>query len=172
MRRLALSLWIGAGLLGAYSYHSATREAAAQPASPPGLATPAPARIDSFVAERDSLMNDLLRSIAGRENAPADSVFKNIKSMKGVPAGRLLRIMNVGFGKSLGVSCRHCHVPGHWADEDKPQKQVARDMMDMSKRINQELLPAIKNLKSEHPVVNCTTCHRGSPKPAIDMAQR
>ena len=54
----------------------------------------------------------ILRSIAGRENQPAESVFKNIKILKGVPAGRLVNIMNMGFGRSLGVSCGFCHVPG------------------------------------------------------------
>jgi hypothetical protein len=57
------------------------------------------------------------QDIAGNENAPADSVFKNIKLMKGVPAERMLRTMNA-FGHSRGVSCRF-YVPGHWADEDK-----------------------------------------------------
>ena len=35
--------------------------------------------------------------------------------------------------------------------------------------INGELLPKIKNLKSEHPGINCTTCHRGQVKPAQNM---
>jgi hypothetical protein len=30
-------------------------------------------------------------------------------------------------------------------------------------------LANIKHLKSERPVVNCTTCHRGAIKPALDM---
>ncbi len=134
-----------------------------------GAARMVAAPVDSFAAERDSLMNEVLQRIAGRENAPAESVFKNIKALKGFPAGRLLRIMNNGWGRSLGVSCRHCHVPGHWADEDKPQKQVARDMSAMMATINTDLLPKIKNLKSEKPFINCTTCHRGSVKPAINL---
>ena len=71
----------------------------------PGSAMTAAAPIDTFAAERDSMMNAVLESIAGHENAPAESVFKNIQSMKGVPAGRLPRIMNMGYGKSLGVRC-------------------------------------------------------------------
>ena len=63
-------------------------------------------------ARRDSASATVLRSIAGRENQPAESVFKNIKIFKGVPAGRLVNIMNMGFGRSLGVSCGFCHVPG------------------------------------------------------------
>jgi hypothetical protein len=130
-----------------------------------GPAGPAPAPVDSFVAERDSLMKDVLAHYAGKEKAPAESVFKNIKILKGVTVESLLRRMNFGYGRSLGVRCQHCHVLGHWADEDKPTKQVARDMMLMTGRINDELLTAIKNLKSEKPGVNCGTCHRGTARP-------
>src|ERR1051325_1594373 len=70
-------------------------------------------------ARRDSGAAMVLRSIAGRENQPAESVFKNIKIFKGVPAGRLVNIMNNGFGRSLGVSCGFCHVPGKWDLDDK-----------------------------------------------------
>ena len=65
-------------------------------------------------ARRDSGAAMVLRSIAGRETQPAESVFKNIKILKGIPAGRLVAIMNMGFGRSLGVSCGFCHVPGKW----------------------------------------------------------
>jgi hypothetical protein len=132
---------------------------------PPGGRGMMGAPVDSFVAERDSLMNDLLRHYAGRESAPAESVFKNLKVIKGRTVEQVLRMMNMGFGRNLGVACQHCHVLGHWADEDKPTKQVTRDMMAMVGRINGELLPAIKNLKSEQPGVNCGTCHRGTARP-------
>jgi hypothetical protein len=138
--------------------------------TPPAPANPAVAApVDSFAAERDSLMNVVLEKIAGRENTPAESVFKDIRVLKGMPAMRLVRIMNMGYGRSLGVGCKHCHVVGHWEEEDKPQKQVARDMWSMMNTINSELLPKIKNLKSDHPAVNCTTCHRGATKPALNL---
>lgn len=137
------------------------------PGTPPGAVTAAP--VDSFAAERDSLMKVVLAKIVGRENAPAESVFKNIRLFKGVPAGRLPRIMNIAFGKSLGVSCTHCHTTDDWADEAKPKKQVAREMWALMHTINDEMLPKIKNLKSEKPGINCTTCHRGSTKPAFNM---
>jgi hypothetical protein len=146
---------------------SGASPAAAAPASA-GLSAAA-AVVDSFAAERDSLMNEVLKSIAGRENAPAESVFKDIRVLKGMPAGRIPRIMNLGYGKSLGVGCKHCHVVGEWAKEDKVQKQVARDMSALVNTLNTELLPKIKNLKSERPTVNCTTCHRGAKKPALQM---
>lgn len=58
-----------------------------------------------------------------------------------------------------------------WEAEDKPQKQVARDMFAMMGRLNTELLKNVKNLKSARPTVNCTTCHRGEVKPALNLPQ-
>ena len=124
---------------------------------------------DTAAAQRDSLAATVLDRIKGREEQPADSVFKNIRVLKGVPAGRLVRIMNMGYGRSLGVNCTHCHIAGHWDADDKPQKQIARDMSGMVGTINTELLPKIKNLKGDKPVVNCTTCHRGQVKPALNL---
>ena len=135
---------------------------APQPVAPP-------VRADTNARVRDSLMNDVMQQIQGKETMPAESVFKNIKLFKGRPAGQLLRIMNGGWARNLGVGCAHCHVVGEWDKDDKVQKQVARDMTLMVQQINTQLLPAIKNLKSERPLVNCTTCHRGDVKPATNL---
>ena len=114
-------------------------------------------------------MRSVLRAIAGRETLPAESVFTNIRTLRGIPAGRVPRIMNLGFGRSLGVGCDHCHDPADWASDAKPQKQIARQMFAMMDTINRRLLPGIANLQSAQPVVNCTTCHRGAVKPALEM---
>jgi len=141
------------------------------PGPPPGAPPMAAMSVDSFVAERDSMTKVVLQDIAGKENAPAESVFKNIKLMKGVPAERLLRTMNA-FGHSLGVSCRFCHVPGHWADEDKPHKRIARDMMVMSRAINDSLLSKVYNPDNDRRFVGCNTCHHGHPNPNWETAQQ
>jgi hypothetical protein len=112
---------------------------------------------------------DLRKAIAGSENKPAGEVFKNIQMLKAMPAGRLLRVMELGYAKSLGVDCTHCHVAAQWEKEDKPTKQIARDMAAMVANINNEQLKKIKNLKSAEPVINCTTCHRGQTKPALNL---
>lgn len=139
----------------------------------PAPAAPAPRlTAEQAAAERDKYVKEVRARISGHEQEPAEKVFKDIQLFKGVPAGRLLAIMNMGYGRSLGVSCTHCHVPGEWEKDDKPQKQVARDMAAMTAKINQELLPQIKNLDSEKPVVNCTTCHRGGVKPALNLAEK
>ncbi len=116
-------------------------------------------------ARRDSGSATVLRSIAGRENQPAESVFKNIKIMKGIPAGRLVNIMNAGFGRSLGVSCGFCHVPGKWDLDDKEEKNTARLMFAMVQTINRDYMAKVPNDRGGPPVVNCFTCHRGMAKP-------
>ncbi|HYV03204.1 MAG TPA: c-type cytochrome, partial [Blastocatellia bacterium] len=118
---------------------------------------------------QEQAIAQLKAQISGKEQQPAEQVFKNIQLLKGVPAGRLLAIMEIGYSKSLGVNCTHCHVPGEWEKEEKPTKQITRDMSAMAKAINTEYLKTIKNLKSPNPVVNCTTCHRGQVKPALNL---
>lgn len=100
----------------------------------------------------------------GRDDKPAGEVFKNVQSLKNMPAGRLVGVMN-GWTKALGVKCNHCHTLGAWEKEDVPAKQIARDMVALTSRINGESLKEIKNLKSERPSISCYTCHRGAVKP-------
>ena len=125
---------------------------------------PAPAEFDQKAA-----LAKLREQIKGKEKEPASAVFKNIQTMKDRPAGQLLAVMEFGYSRSLGVTCTHCHVPEKWESEEKPQKQIARDISAMVGKLNGDLLKNIKNLKSAAPTVNCTTCHRGQIVPAIDL---
>ncbi len=128
--------------------------------------TPAAAGFDQAAA-----VAKLKEQIKGKEQEPASAVFKNIQMFKNMPAGRVLGIMEFGYARSLGVDCTHCHIPDKWESEERVQKQIARDMAAMAGKINNELLAGIKNLKSEKPTVNCTTCHRGQVKPATNLPQ-
>lgn len=131
------------------------------------LINPAQLRTDTF--DQQAAIAKLREMIKGRENVPSEEVFSNIQLMNKIPAGRLLSIMEMGFSKSLGVNCTHCHNPKAWASESIPIKQVAREMWTMTGKINTELLTNIPNLRSESPMVNCSTCHRGQVKPALGL---
>jgi hypothetical protein len=135
-------------------------------------ATPTPAPLAPF--DQAAAIAKLKEQIKGREQEPAPVVFKNIQTpfIKSIPAARLLAVMEFGYARSLGVTCTHCHTPEKWEADDKPQKQIARDMAAMMARVNGELLKGIKNLKSETPTINCTTCHRGEVKPALNLPTR
>jgi Photosynthetic reaction centre cytochrome C subunit len=173
LSRIVVVLVVGAGCSSARKAESPSPAPAAlpsatstQPNSPPSTsAVPK----DSVTVERERYVAEVRQQIAGKETLPAPQVFKNIKMLTDVPAGRLLAIMNIGYGKSLGVSCTHCHVAGEWDKEDKTQKQTARDMSKMAATINNDLLKNIPNLKGPNAIVNCTTCHRGQVKPALNI---
>jgi len=113
-------------------------------------------------------VTELLATIKGKENLPAGEVFKNIKVLKDIPAARMLRIMDMGYSRSLGVDCEHCHVEDRWDADEKRPKLAAREMINMTAQIN-EMLIKMQNIDNTEPAVNCTTCHRGFVKPALQM---
>ena len=121
--------------------------------------------------DQEEAIKRLEKEIAGREKEPADKVFKNIQLLKQVPAERLLRIMQHGYSRSLGVNCTFCHNPMHWELDENKHKVIARGMMTMMRNLNENVLPSIKGLEDEKPMVNCTTCHRGDTKPALEMEE-
>ncbi|HEV7698902.1 MAG TPA: c-type cytochrome [Pyrinomonadaceae bacterium] len=136
--------------------------------------TPTPTPASKATFDQAAALAKLREQIKGHEQEPGEKVFKNLQMpfFKSGPAARLLAVMEMGYARSLGVDCTHCHVPEKWDADEKPQKQITRDMAGMMARINGELLKGIKNLKSENPTVNCTTCHRGEVKPALNLAPR
>ena len=113
-------------------------------------------------------VTELLATIKGQENRPAGEVFKNVQLLKDIPAARFLRIMDAGYSRALGVNCDHCHVEDRWAADEKRPKRAAREMMAMTGQIN-DLLVKMENIDNTEPAVNCTTCHRGYVKPALQM---
>jgi hypothetical protein len=139
---------------------AAHREVAPVPA-------PAPAG-NPHQAENDRTAQQVAGKIAGHENEPAGTVFKNIQlpGLKEIPAQRLLMMMNLGYSRALGVSCTHCHVEGDFASDDKRPKKAAREMAVMHRGINDQLrkMENLEGQPEEH-VINCTTCHRGHVDP-------
>lgn len=87
----------------------------------------------------------------------AEEQFKNIQTLKGIPADQLIPTMQF-ISASLGVECEYCHVKGAFEKDDKKEKGYARGMMDMMFDIN-------KNHFEGHREVTCYSCHRGSPDP-------
>ncbi len=92
------------------------------------------------------------------EKRPAEEIYKNIQVLKGVPAEELVLGMNAIAG-SLGVDCDYCHENNF--NEDKiPAKGKARQMMRMTRQINQENYPT-------QAAVTCFTCHQGQAIPPV-----
>ncbi|HVG28953.1 MAG TPA: c-type cytochrome [Pyrinomonadaceae bacterium] len=126
-----------------------------------GLAVAAAQEAKPF--DQQQKLAELNNQIEGRAHQPAEQVFKNIQTLKGMPAARLPVIMNA-YTRALGVACSHCHAVDQWEKDDKPAKQAARDMMRMVASINND---HIKNMKTvvEGAAVSCSTCHRGQAHP-------
>jgi hypothetical protein len=132
----------------------------------PSVATPPNSQQNQDVNDR--LLKQSIDRIKGRENDPAEQVFRNIQIpwLKTVPAGLFLRIMNGGYSRALGVSCTHCHVEEDFASDDKRQKRAARDMARMHRMINEQL-EKMEHLEAPaaERSINCATCHRGAISP-------
>jgi hypothetical protein len=142
-----------------------------QPVAPQPNATPRSAGNPNQEIN-DRFAKQLAEKIAGRESEPAEKVFKNIQIplLKTIPAGRLLRIMNLGYSRALGVACTHCHVEQDFASDDKRPKRAAREMADMHKMINDRLAKMENlDLKPEQRFINCSTCHRGAINPTASQ---
>jgi hypothetical protein len=116
----------------------------------------------------DPKVKELLTAIAGKEKLPASEVFKNVKLLKDVPAARFLRIMDSGYSRSLGIGCDHCHVEDRWDADEKRAKRAAREMILLTREINDKL-GTLQEIDTTDATVNCTTCHRGYVKPALQM---
>ncbi len=96
--------------------------------------------------------------------------FKNLQVMpKDITRDQLLGNMKF-FAQSLGVRCVHCHVGDadkplstfDFASDAKKEKLVARKMLAMVHRINEQEF-GVKEFKDVK--VTCFTCHRGATKP-------
>jgi len=92
-------------------------------------------------------------------DAPAETVFKNIKVLTGMPAAQLFPVMHL-MRASLGVHCDFCHVAenGKYDLDTKKEKQTARQMIKMVYEIN-------KNNFEGNTEVTCNSCHHGQTRP-------
>lgn len=98
----------------------------------------------------------------------ADHTFKNLKVLpKNISEKALDSIMH-DISRDLGVKCNFCHVRTEdrkwdFASDKKGEKEIARDMMRMTIKINKKFFhvkkPAIGDNVS---VVTCFTCHHGN----------
>jgi hypothetical protein len=101
---------------------------------------------------------------AATQQAPvmAESHFKNIQILKGMPVDTFIEAMGM-FAASMGGDCTYCHSKDAVFNRDAfsvatPRIQRARQMIVMMQTIN-------KNNFGGALKVTCFTCHRGSYVP-------
>ena len=118
--------------------------------------------------KENPLVTEMIKSLGDKAKKPAGEVFRNVQLLKDVPADRFLRMMDIGYRQSLGVTCDYCHVEDRWEADEKRPKRAAREMILMTRMIN-EHLGKLAEIDTQDAAVNCTTCHRGYVKPALQM---
>ena len=121
---------------------------------------------DTLMNDREKYLTFLRDSLKGKETWPADSVFKNIQTLKGKSTEQVLSIMN-NWGHALGVSCNFCHQVNDWASEKSRNHLRTREMVVMNQVLNRELLANMKGFRQ--PVtMGCISCHNEMKEPTHD----
>lgn len=118
----------------------------------------------------------LIAGIAATTPAPPEPVNKNLKILpKNISHEDLDKVMDQ-FKSALGVKCNFCHAASKdstshhldFASDEKPEKSIARKMMQMTAKINKKFFSYNKDEKGQmvNPIA-CMTCHRGAERPTL-----
>jgi hypothetical protein len=112
----------------------------------------------------------LMLSAALSAQAPTPTIVDspNVKVLTGLYAQQFQEEMNF-ITQALGVNCNTCHVRGNFASEEKPLKQTARRMLEMTRMVNKQFFPDHKPKEGESVLgrVTCYTCHQGEQTPKL-----
>lgn len=130
------------------------------PGQPPARRQPVPPpRQDSL---RKAAVAEILATLAGRENEPAGTVFRNVKLHREMPAKEFLAMMDEQMGRGLGFTCTNCHMDNKdYASDERKNKVIARQMVRMQHDIDAKYIAKVKELDEEKPKTTCVMCHRG-----------
>lgn len=110
---------------------------------------------------------------AAAAGAQIPARFTNLKVLPAdITRDSLVQIMR-GFTFATGLRCDNCHVMGEnnsfqgakFDLDDKERKRKARYMLEMTKKLNGELLPGLPGRTQPALAVECKTCHRGINRP-------
>ncbi|KXK39556.1 MAG: c-type cytochrome [Saprospiraceae bacterium] len=116
-----------------------------------------------------------LSAVSGISHSDDDGDHKhvNLKILpKDISAEELDDIMK-SFNKALGVKCNYCHALKtngerglDFPSDANPMKEIARDMLKMTKKINKKYF---KNFIQDGILkqVSCMTCHNGNSSPVM-----
>ena len=135
-----------------------------QPVAGPARRVPPPR--DSLVKLRAVYIAQVMAQISGRENQPAEQVFKNVQVLKGITAAELVQKMDKDYATAMSWNCTNCHrfaPQGNFASDTSNDKRRARFMQQMQNDLNLVQLP--KLYPKDTPKVTCATCHRGYNEP-------
>ena len=107
--------------------------------------------------------------------SPSEKKERNLKVLpKDISNADLDSVMEA-YSKQLNVSCEFCHANSKinpqdldYASDDKPEKEITRQMMRMTAVINKDFFDyTIVYKAGETMAVSCYTCHDGFPRPEM-----
>ena len=120
-----------------------------------------------------SLAVAVIVSVAASQ-PPQEQPKRNLKVLpKDISHEDLDKVMDA-WKDALGVKCNFCHagkeVDGRFkmdfASDEKPEKQIARNMYKMTGKINKKIFRyKPSDDKTAVPPISCKTCHNGKPHP-------
>ena len=67
--------------------------------------------------------------------------------------------------QALGVQCEYCHSAPRGSGQPEPKKDIARQMIAMTRDLNARVQTATGKTAAEATQVQCVTCHHGVPIP-------
>jgi tetratricopeptide (TPR) repeat protein len=78
------------------------------------------------------------------------------------------------IAQALGVNCEYCHSAPRGSNDPEPRKDIARQMIAMTRDINTRVQSATGKPAQEATAVTCATCHHGVPvpKPLTDVLRQ
>jgi len=117
------------------------------------------------------------QSFAQKEHGHDDEKATNLKVLPQSTSEEELHKIMRGYSLALGVHCNYCHVAHEvegqqrpkmdFASDDKPEKNMARDMMKMTAAINASYISKMNGIGHNMEQVTCVTCHNGKMIPIV-----
>ena len=99
---------------------------------------------------------------ASPDGPKARDIYKNVQVLGDLSVAQFSRHMAaITQWVSPQEGCAYCHVGENFADDGKYTKIVARRMIQMTQRVNEDWKTHVAATG-----VTCYTCHRGNPVPA------
>ena len=94
----------------------------------------------------------------------SQSEFKNVKVLDITSKAELRKYMK-SISKDLGVKCSYCHDMDD-KSLDTPEKDITREMIKLTRYLNELLNNENKDSINHTTYVTCWTCHYGKTQPA------
>ena len=111
---------------------------------------------------------------------PAELSERNLKVLpKDIGDADLDSVME-NYSRALNVGCDFCHASKKndplsvdYASDDKPEKEITRQMMRMTAVINKDFFDySIVYKANETMAVSCMTCHDGYARPEMKYEKK